>query len=119
MAPPVGTVWKLVQTPNQTSHCSPFPADLQRRCIQASGIEGGGIVLDPYMGSGSTVRAARELGHDFIGFEIDPAICAIANSEAGVSDDAAFDGPSTLPRVDRDQIGLFEAQQSALLSVWG
>ncbi len=111
VAPPVGTVWKLVQTPNQTTHCSPFPIDLPRQCIDASGVEGCGVVLDPFMGSGSSARAARELGHDFIGFEIDAAMCEIANAQAGVSDVVAFDGPSRPPRGDRDQVALFEEQQ--------
>ncbi len=77
--PPVGSVWKLLQTPNKTQHCSTFPIDLPLRCIEASAVEGQGVVLDPFMGSGTTGRAARQLGHSFIGFELNPAMCEFAN----------------------------------------
>ena len=77
--PPVGSVWKLLQTPNMTSHCSTFPLDLPLQCIHASGIEDNGIILDPFMGSGTTGKAAIMLNHAFIGFEIDTEICKIAN----------------------------------------
>jgi site-specific DNA-methyltransferase (adenine-specific) len=35
-------------------------------------------VLDPFMGSGSTGMAARELGHTFVGIDLDPAYVEIA-----------------------------------------
>lgn len=76
--PPIGSVWKLVQTPNLTPHCSTFPIDLPLQCIRAAGINGTGIVLDPFMGSGTTARAAFELGHRYLGFELDPRTCEIA-----------------------------------------
>ena len=41
-----------------------------------------GIVCDPFMGSGTTGRAARMLGHRFVGFELDIKMCEIANSYA-------------------------------------
>jgi DNA modification methylase len=78
--PPVGSIWKLVQTPNLTSHCSTFPLDLPKQCIQAAGVEGRGIIFDPFIGSGTTGKAAMRLGHDYLGFEIDPGNCEIAQS---------------------------------------
>ncbi|HEX7838338.1 MAG TPA: site-specific DNA-methyltransferase [Kofleriaceae bacterium] len=80
--PPVGSVWKLRQTPNLTPHCSTFPLDLPVQCIRASGVARGAIVCDPFMGSGTTGRAARMLGHRFVGFELDPEMCQIANDHA-------------------------------------
>lgn len=77
--PPVGSVWKLVQTPNRTPHCSTFPLDLPLRCIEAAAIDGQGIVCDPFMGSGTTGNAALMLGHRFLGFELDPDTCKLAN----------------------------------------
>jgi DNA modification methylase len=76
--PPVGSVWKLVQSPNLTPHSSTFPLDLPVQCIKAAGIEGQGLILDPFMGSGTTGKAARMLGHDYVGFEIEPETCKLA-----------------------------------------
>lgn len=77
--PPVPSVWKLTQTPNRTKHCSTFPLDLPLHCIDAADLDAHSIVLDPYMGSGTTAEAARIRGHRFLGFEIDPVICNLAN----------------------------------------
>ncbi|MBL8812069.1 MAG: site-specific DNA-methyltransferase [Planctomycetaceae bacterium] len=76
-APPVGTVWQLIQSPNKTPHCSTFPVDLPLQCIDASG-QTGGVVLDPFMGSGTTGLAARLRGFDFLGFELDQENCRVA-----------------------------------------
>jgi DNA modification methylase len=78
--PPVGSVWHLVQAPNRLPHCSTFPLDLPIQCIKAVGIpDSGGIVCDPFMGTGTTGKAALMLGHHFLGFELDPNTCEVAN----------------------------------------
>jgi DNA modification methylase len=77
--PPVGSTWELVQTPNTTPHCSTFPLDLPRRCILAAGCPEPGLVLDPFMGSGTTGMAAVALGHKFLGFELNQENCRLAN----------------------------------------
>jgi DNA modification methylase len=76
--PPIGTVWRLLQTPNMTAHSSTFPVDLPLQCITASGVEGRGLIFDPFMGSGTTGKAALMLRHDYLGFEIDPEMCKVA-----------------------------------------
>jgi site-specific DNA-methyltransferase (adenine-specific) len=43
----------------------------------------GGVVLDPFMGSGSTGRAALSEGFDFIGIEREPEYFAIAEARCG------------------------------------
>jgi DNA modification methylase len=80
--PPVGSVWELEQTPGRTGHGSVFPIDLPRRCIQAADVPPGGVVCDPFMGSGTTARAAAEAGLHWLGFEIDPVRCGLANDGA-------------------------------------
>jgi DNA modification methylase len=78
--PPVGSVWELVQVPNKLKHCSTFPLDLPVQCIKASALQPGAVVCDPFMGSGTTARAASTLGFNYIGFELDPAMCELANT---------------------------------------
>lgn len=59
-------------------HVSQKPVALMRWCIEKLKVPPGGIICDPYMGSGSTAIAALGLGHRFIGVEIDPAHFATA-----------------------------------------
>ena len=73
-APPVPSVWEFAneQIPG-LQHRSRFPIELPKRCIEAYGQSGNGVVvLDPFSGSGSTGIAALRLGCTYIGFEIDP-----------------------------------------------
>jgi len=37
----------------------------------------GGVVLDPFMGSGTTAVAAKRCGREFVGFELNPDYCAL------------------------------------------
>ncbi|MFD1469898.1 DNA-methyltransferase [Hymenobacter caeli] len=69
--PPVPSVWDIKPDVNRTPHTSTFPLDLPVKCIQASGITSG-IILDPFMGSGTTAVAAASLGFNYLGFELDP-----------------------------------------------
>jgi len=94
--PPVGSVWRLVQTPNLTPHCSTFPLDLPIQCIQAAGLEGSGIICDPFMGSGTTGEAALMLGHRFVGFELDTDICKMANDRLHDATGRSGSRPDTL-----------------------
>jgi site-specific DNA-methyltransferase (adenine-specific) len=61
-------------------HPASFPVKLPEMCIKDHCIEKIDLVLDPFMGSGSTAIAATQLGVDFIGFEIDPYYAEIANN---------------------------------------
>jgi DNA modification methylase len=71
--PPVSSVWDLPAETNKTSHTSTFPIELPVSCIEASGI-GQGVVLDPFMGSGTTAIASLKLGHSYIGYELNAQI---------------------------------------------
>ena len=53
------------------------PIDTMRHIIGLAA-PGGGIVLDPFMGSGTTLRAAKDLGRKAIGIEIEEKYCEIA-----------------------------------------
>ena len=64
-------VWTINTTPHKGAHFAVFPEKLVEPCILA-GCPEGGAVLDPFTGSGTTGVAAKRLGRDFIGIEINP-----------------------------------------------
>lgn len=60
-------------------HPAPFPVELPRRFVDLYTYEGD-LVLDPFMGSGSTAVAALRTGRHFVGFDTDPDYVAQANA---------------------------------------
>ncbi len=67
------SIWRAVPE-NKNPHPAPFPVWLPARIILAILTEGkGGLVLDPYIGSGTTAVAAKSLGHNYLGIEISQA----------------------------------------------
>jgi site-specific DNA-methyltransferase (adenine-specific) len=58
-------------------HEAPFPLELASDHI-ASWSNPGDLVLDPFSGSGTTAKAAKTLGRQFIGLEVNPEYCRIA-----------------------------------------
>jgi site-specific DNA-methyltransferase (adenine-specific) len=59
-------------------HPSSFPIQLPEMCIRDHGYTKDTLVLDPFMGMGSTAVACKKLNVNYIGFEIDPAYTQIA-----------------------------------------
>src|ERR1035437_8246296 len=57
-----------------TGHLSQKPLKLMRKLIQENS-KVGDTILDPFVGSGSTLVAAKELGRNYIGIEISPEYC--------------------------------------------
>jgi site-specific DNA-methyltransferase (adenine-specific) len=55
----------------QRPHPSTFPVELPEMCIKLHGVASTKLVLDPFMGLGSTAVAARRLGVECVGFDID------------------------------------------------
>ena len=62
-------VWSVPTAPEKEAHFACFPQRLIMDCIQA-GCPEGGIVLDPFMGSGTTAVVARKLNRNYVGFEL-------------------------------------------------
>ena len=63
------SVWSITNKPYKGSHFATFPPDLIEPCIKA-GSEPNDIILDPFMGSGTTAMVAKSLGRDYIGCEL-------------------------------------------------
>ena len=74
--PLVSTHWQFAPAP-RNGHPAPFPLELPRRCIRLSTWPGE-TVLDPFAGSGTTLRAAYELGRKAIGQELSKSYCDLA-----------------------------------------
>lgn len=69
-----GDIWEFTQDMNNP-HPAPFPVDLIERIITSTNAE---LVLDPFMGSGTTAVAASNQGREFIGIELSREYCDIA-----------------------------------------
>jgi site-specific DNA-methyltransferase (adenine-specific) len=66
------SVWDLQpESANRVGHPAPFPVALPRRFIELFTYEGD-LVLDPFIGSGTTAVAAKETGRHYAGYETDP-----------------------------------------------
>ena len=72
-----GDVWEIPTQPFPGSHFAVFPEALVKRIIKCSSPPNG-VVLDPFAGSGTTLRVARKLGRKFIGIELNPEYAAMA-----------------------------------------
>lgn len=70
-------VWFVPTNPYKGAHFATFPTELITDCIKA-GAPSDGIVLDPFMGAGTTAVAARMLGRNYIGYELNPEYVHIA-----------------------------------------
>lgn len=64
-----GNVWHFAPVRGKRQHMAPFPDELPRRCIELS-TDVGDTVLDPFVGSGTTINVAEDLGRHGIGFDI-------------------------------------------------
>lgn len=70
-------VWTVPTQPLQEAHFAAFPEKLIADCMLA-GCPEAGIVLDPFMGSGTTAIVARKLNRHFAGCELNPEYVTIA-----------------------------------------
>ncbi len=72
------SVWEIpAEMAERVGHPAPFPVALAARVIKLYSYLGD-VVLDPFMGSGSTCVAAATLGRHYVGFDISPEYCALA-----------------------------------------
>lgn len=72
------SVWTIATCPNKEAHFATFPPKLIEPMIKA-GCPAGGIVLDPFMGSGTTGLVSQNLGRKYIGIELNPDYVKMCN----------------------------------------
>ena len=65
------TVWNIATKGIKEAHFATFPEELVRRCILA-GCPENGIVLDPFLGSGTSLKVAKKFNRNGIGIELNP-----------------------------------------------
>lgn len=75
----VGDVWRVAQD-GDNEHPAPFPLALPARAIESMGPAS---VLDPFMGSGTTLRAAKNAGVRAVGIELSERYCELAARRMG------------------------------------
>ena len=73
------SVWTITTKPFKEAHFATFPEDLIVPMVKA-GCPKGGIILDPFMGAGTTALVAQKLGRKYLGIELNPAYIKIAEN---------------------------------------
>jgi site-specific DNA-methyltransferase (adenine-specific) len=71
------TVWSIPLSKFRGAHFAVFPESLVRTCLLAS-CPPQGLVLDPFLGSGTTAVVAHEMGHSYLGIDVAAEYCEIA-----------------------------------------
>lgn len=87
-----GNIWEYVVGKNledqeAKGHPAPFPCALARDHI-SSWSNDGDLILDPMCGSGTSCKAARQLGRNYIGIDISHEYCEIASDRLGQLDES-------------------------------
>ena len=64
------------ENPERADHPTQKPLEIVERMVKAS-CPPGGVILDPFMGTGTAAVAAQRCGRNFVGFELNPSYCEI------------------------------------------
>jgi site-specific DNA-methyltransferase (adenine-specific) len=76
-------IWNIAPVPPRVvDHPCPFPEEIPDRLIKLFSYSGD-LVLDPFVGSGTTLKVAKHLERDFVGFDIEPKYVALAQRRLG------------------------------------
>lgn len=77
------TVWTVTTRPFKGAHFATFPPKLIEPCILA-GCPVGGVVLDPFVGAGTTLLVALQHGRNSLGIELNPEYVKMARARLGL-----------------------------------
>lgn len=81
----LSSIWKIKPAPRSDKHPAAFPIELPIRIIYSVFTTRKGVVLDPFCGTGTTLVAAKLLGHKYIGIDISPSYIEIAKQRLASS----------------------------------
>ena len=85
------SIWSFpTERASRVNHPAPFPVELPKRCIEMYSFAGD-VVLDPFNGSGSTCVAAKMTGRIYIGVDLSPDYCSLAQKR--IDDTEAWNAP--------------------------
>ena len=68
----LGSIWQINPVPRNKNHPAPFPIEIPLRVIYSLCGRNKQVVLDPFCGTGTTLVAAKLMGHHYIGIDISP-----------------------------------------------
>ncbi len=98
-------VWNIPpESARRVGHPAPFPVELPEQLIRLYTFEND-LILDPFMGSGSSLVAAARLDRRYVGYDLDPAYVGIARrrvEEEALTPATAVDPSAQSARVDTD-----------------
>ncbi len=80
------TVWSIPLSKFREAHFAVFPESLVETCIKA-GCPDSGVVLDPFLGSGTTALVAQRLGRSYVGIDCMKEYCEMAQRRIANADD--------------------------------
>jgi len=86
----ITNVWEINPETSKHYHDAPFPYELAKRCILLWSFKGD-TVLDPFLGSGTVMKVARDLKRNSIGMELSDEYVKVAKDEMGFYQKALFD----------------------------
>jgi modification methylase len=82
----MGSIWRFPPEGKIKNHPAPYPTELPRRIIKSLYENGTGkVILDPYVGSGTTAVVAKELGHNYLGIDVSEEYLKSANQRINES----------------------------------
>ena len=80
------SIWQVPpESAKKVGHPAPFPVELASRVIKLYSYVND-VVLDPFVGSGTTCVAAKALKRHYVGFDISPEYCALAEKRLSLID---------------------------------
>ena len=85
------SIWSFAtERASRVNHPAPFPVELPKRCIEMYTFAGD-VVLDPFNGSGTTCVAAKMHGRTYVGVDLSPAYCSIAEERLATVPEASLE----------------------------